>query len=248
VFGSLRPPNHSDKLRTPRCSPKGKHATPQAARGGFVSFIQLFDGRPQYIATYQGPYRPIVPHRKHVRANAGSTQVRMRHPRPRVGFQIVKAAPVPNVQAPMATRQTSGMKKGSPQRFRSDSSDAARKKVPIWNDTRAPMTTIRAARGKCAKRRPLGHSARSTVGTATAPKGRNSRRSPTAPFLRHEVRRTLKLSCRQKWRALCGCKGRDTFDCQLQRRVRRQHAGLNAQRFDHFTAPPMLSIEDPEAP
>src|SRR3990172_1392519 len=35
---------HTDKLRNPRCSPKGEHATPKAARGGFVSFIRSLGG------------------------------------------------------------------------------------------------------------------------------------------------------------------------------------------------------------
>jgi hypothetical protein len=44
---------------------------------------------------------------------------------------------------------------------------------------------------------------------------------------------TSSMSCKQKWRSLCACKGCDTFDCQLHAFVRRRRDDVNELKYVH---------------
>ena len=47
-------------------------------------------------------------------------------------------------------------------------------------------------------------------------------------------RLTSSMSCKQKWRGLCACKGRDTFVCPFHAFVRRLCARRDEMTCEHF--------------
>jgi hypothetical protein len=59
--------------------------------------------------------------------------------------------------------------------------------------------------------------------TTQVPLSRRNTSESLAGSMHSSSRRlTSSMSCKQKWRSLCVCKGCDTFDCQLHAFVRRQ--------------------------